>query len=318
MILCVVIEGALSLAHWDAIVECVHRCTPLISVTRHGRLFAGIDDLDALRALVQNAGIRAAMAPDRTSALLCAIQGTAGRLDAYANADDVPISALHHVPELALDELETERMRLFGMNTIGDLCRLSERHLRVQFGAVGARVYTFLNALHTPLQLYLPPPAITTRERFDESQCEPGILGAALNNCATHACMALAPRLCWRIELSVLNKADEPCVQRSRILRDGITSIEFILVHARALLLEMLSPTRRWWGLQLRLASLTPPRAVQTQLFIARKTAHDVSLAMLPRYASVMKRVEINNPWSIIPEQYSRIIGYTSDLQGNA
>jgi len=317
MILCVAIEGALRSTHWDAIVERIHRCTPLIVVTGHGTLYAGTDDLNAIRTLVRLANLHAALAPDRTSALLCALHGKVGRLDAFANADDVPVSVLLRVPELAIGELETERLRLFGISTISHLRTLEERHLRVQFGAMGTRLYTFLTTPHIPLQLYVPPPAIIAHERFDELQYEPGIIAAALESCVQLAIMELGPRQCWRIELSVLDRADEPCTQRSRILRDGVNTRGSILIHAHALLQEMLSSSQRWWGIELRLASLTPPRAVQTQLFVEKKSEQDVSRALISRYATVMKRVEINDPWSIIPEHYARITGYVTDRPGN-
>ncbi|MBL0320915.1 MAG: hypothetical protein IPP80_00770 [Ignavibacteria bacterium] len=317
MILCVVIEGALSSARWDAVVERVHNCTPLIVVARHGRLFAGIDDLDGLRSLVRRTKALAALAPDRTSALLCALNGTAGRLDAHADAKHVPIGVLMRLPELVMDERDAERLRLFGIRTIGDLQILEERHLRVQFGTSGSKLHAFLGQEFPLLPLYVPPPDIISRERFEDVQCEPGVLESALLECCVRALAELMPRLCWRVELAVLDKADETCAQRSRVLREGATTLDTIMVHARSMLRELQGPTRLWWGLRLRLASLTLPTAIQTQLFVERKTTADVSLAMMPRYSAVMKRVEILDPWSIVPESYARIIGYMPDRAGN-
>ncbi|MCX6139624.1 MAG: hypothetical protein NTX15_02145 [Candidatus Kapabacteria bacterium] len=317
MILCILLEGALSSARWDAIVERAHACTPLLAVAKHGRLYCGIDDLDGLRRLVHKTHARAALAPDRTSALLCALDGVVGRVDAFANADEVPTSVLLKLPELGLDELDAERLRLFGMRTIRDLSALQERHLRVQFGKVGTTLHTFLTASSEALPYFVPPPDIIVCERFEESQREPGELESALLLCAQCAVDALVPQLCWRIEIGVLDRADHVCAQRGRILREGVTTIGSLLVHARALLRELLAPTRLWWGIRLRLASLTPPRAVQTQMFIPRKTANDVSHTMLSRYSAVIKRVEIIDPWSIIPEHYARITGFTTDPPGN-
>lgn len=317
MILCVVLEGALSSARWDAVVERVHNCTPQIVVARHGRLFAGTDDLDGLRSLVRRTKALAALAPDRTSAFLCALHGTAGRLDAYADAKHVPISVLMRVPELMLDERDAERLRLFGIRTIGDLQILEERHLRVQFGSAGSKLHAFLEQVFPPLPFYVPPPDIIARERFEDVQCEPGVLESALLECCIRALAELTPRRCWRIELAVLDKADETCAHRSRVLREGATTLDAVMVHARSLLRELQGPTRMWWGLRLRFASLTLPIAVQTQLFVPRKTTEDVSLAMIPRYSGVMKRVEILDPWSIVPESYARIISYMQDRTGN-
>lgn len=317
MILCFVVEGALSSARWDAIVERIHACTPLIVVAGHGRLFAGTDDLNGLRELVRRTKALSALAPDRMSALLCALNATAGRLDAHANAKGVPCSVLLRVPELSLDERDAERLRLFGIRTIGDLQQLEERHLRVQFGTAGSKLHSFLVQEFPPLPLYVPPPTITSCERFEDVQYEPGVLESALLQCCSRAMSDLVPRLCWRIELAVLDKADKVCAQRSRVLRQGATTLDTIMVHARALLRDLQGPVRLWWGLQIRLASLTLPSAIQTQLFIERKTSQDVSSAMIPRYSSVMKRIEILDPWSIVPESYARITGYSQERRGN-
>ena len=317
MIICIVIEDVLSQARWDAIVERVHAYTPLLVVAKHGRLYSGTDNLDGLRSLVQKIRAHAALAPDRTSALLCALYGTCGRLDAYASAEEVPTSVLLNIPELDLHEQDAERLSLFGMRTIGDLSALQERHLRVQFGSAGSRLHTFLTSQSSALPLYVPPPDIISRIRFDDAQREPGVLVEALHYCVSQTVQELAPQLCWRIEVAVLDKADELCAQRGRVLRNGVTTVDAILVHARALLRELLHPTRLWWGIRVRLASLTPPQAAQTQLFVERKTAQDVSNGMLPRYAQVMKQVEILNPWSIVPEHYARLVRYSQDPQGN-
>lgn len=317
MIFSLVCKGALPFPVWDDLVERVHACTPLLVVGAHGRLYSGTDNIDALRILVRTNSLHAALAPTRVSALLCALNSTPGRLDIYNGADDVPTATLLEISSLGLDERDIERLHLFGMCTIAHLHSLSERHLRAQFGSAGARIHALLHTASAPMSLYVPPPAVVARIRFEESQREPGIIESALADCIRRAVRELAPRLCSRIELAILDRTDEPCAHFGRILREGLSDPVALGVHVGALARALMAPTRWWWGIQLRLASLAPPAVIQTQLFLPRTSAHEITQTLLPRYASVIKRAEILNPWSIIPEQHARITGYSIDPAGN-
>lgn len=293
----------------DVVIESVHCCTPLISVPLRGRIFCGLDDLAGLHALVQGKGLRAAMAPTRNDALLHAIGSHPGRIDAHEHAGEVRVDVLTHLDELGLMPEDTDRLRLFGLDTIAALRRLEERHLRLQFGYRAAALYRFLHEADSgPLPMYVPPAEVLCRERFEEDEREPGPILAAAQKAAAAGVALLEGRQTWRIEVGIMNAADKVICAQSRILRQGTTQLRTLLTHVNALCRRLLAARHRWRGLRLRLASLRNPEGEQMALFAARNSRTEMLELLRPRYASVIKRIEIIDPWSILPERYSRIV----------
>lgn len=299
----------------DALLEAVHQCTPLISMPCRGRIFCGTDDLARLHGLVQRSRIRAAMAPERTTALLQALQAQPGRIDVHENAEGVSADVLVQMDELGITTEDVERLRMFGLDTIAALRGLERRHLHVQFGYRGDAVFRLLHQVDTtPLPMYVPPPEVICLERFETDQSEPGPILAAAEHVTTNAVELLAGRQAWRIEVGIMNAADVVIVTQSRILRQGTSLLRTLLTHVQTLCRRLLQARHIWRGLRLRLASLRHPEGEQISLFNSGSGRADVVELLRPRYAGVVKRIEIIDPWSILPERYSRIIPIGSSI----
>lgn len=310
MIVTIILDSSISHASWDAVIEAIHRTTPLMLVRRHGVLHAGTDTIDEIRQHVRQWSARAAMAPDRTGSLFCALQAVPGRIDAHASADHVDCSVLLECPELDIDEVILHRLRLFGCSTIGLLMTLSERHLRAQFGDCGVRIYRLLHTTSNTLPLYQPPDEICVSITFDDAVSEPGMLLDAGNLLCHSAYSSLAGRQAWRIDVGVLDRSCCVEARRGRIMRAATTTLQQISVHVDALIRQLLGSLRRWWGIRLRLTSLRAPQREQVMLFQPRTSAQELQSNLVPKYGSVIKDIEIVNPWSVIPEEFARIRGH--------
>lgn len=309
MLLCLLCSDA-SDATIDALLDSVHACTPLLSTPARGRIYCGLDDLQGLHAVVRRFNCRAAMAPLRNDALLraCAAE-TTGRIDVFENADNVPSRILTMLPELGISHDDTERLRLFGLDTIGRLRTLEERHLRLQFGARAGMLYQLLHdARDASLPLYAPPPQIVAIERFDEDAREPGLILDAAQRCSQVAAIKLDDREAWRIEVSVLDANDTITDARSRILRQGARLASIIWTHVQTLCRMLLRPNRRWRGVGLRLASLRQAEAEQIDLFAPRVSPSQLQQLLRPRYGHVLKQVQILDPWTLMPDRHARIV----------
>ncbi len=309
MIITLALDPAISPASWDAIIEVVHSSTPLLLVRDHGILHAGTDNIDEMRTNVRRWSARAAMAPDRTSSMLCAFEAIPGRLDAHASAEHVSTNVLRDVPELQIDEIFLERLRLFGLSSIGTLRGLSDRHLRAQFGDLGVRIYRLLHTTSTALPLFQPPDEIIARVVFEDVTCEPG----PVYDARTHVCADIISQLCgreaWRVDVGVLDRSGEVSARRGRIMRTAIATLRHLETHVDALIRQLLSSARLWWGLRIRLTSLRHPIGEQIALFDQSSSLQDLRVSLVPKYGSVIKEIRIHNPWSIIPEDYAQIIG---------
>lgn len=309
MIVTIILEPSISAASWDAVVESVHQCTPLLLVRRHGVLHAGTDNLDEIRKYVRRWSARSAMAPDRASSLFSALNGVPGRIDAHDSADHVPCDVLRECPEVDANEVMLQRLRLFGCSTLGVLMTLSERHMRAQFGDQGIQLYRLLHTTSVSLPLYQPPDTITVEDVFDEAISEPCEIQNATDRLCEVALEALAGKEAWRIDVSVLDRSGHVSSRRGRIMRGAVTSLHQLTTHTRALIVQLCSPLRRWWGARLRLSSLRLPVREQVSLFQAQPSAQDIQSSLVPKYGTVIKDIQVVNPWSVIPEEFARILG---------
>jgi hypothetical protein len=309
MLLCLLLDRA-SDAVFDTLLEAVHACTPLISVPVRGRIFCGRDDMRGLHEVVRTFGCRAAMAPRRSDALLRACSAAVpGRIDAFDHADDVSTTMLSMIPELGLTDDDVERLRLFGLDSIGRLRTLQHRHIQLQFGERAGRLYRLLHEAEVaPLPMYVPAPQVIVIERFDDDVREPGIILDTAQRCTARAVLQLGTRQTWRIELAVLDAAERIVDTRSRILRQGATLLRTLWVHVQALCRELLHADRYWRGIRLRLASLRQAEGQQMDLFGTEISRTDLLEQMRPRYGSVLKQIEILDPWTLITERHARIV----------
>ncbi|MBU3700035.1 MAG: hypothetical protein FGM33_08515 [Candidatus Kapabacteria bacterium] len=309
MLLCLLLSDAPDAAI-DALLDSVHACTPLLLMPARGRIYCGVDDLQGLHAVVRRFKCRAAMAPRRTDALLRACTAEiAGRIDVFDNAEEVPSRVLTQLTELGINDDDAERLRLFGLDTIGRLRTVQERHLGLQFGARAAMLYRFLHdASDASLPLYVPPPQIHVTERFDDGGREPGLILDAARRCCQRAASELGTRQAWRIEVSVLDANDAITDVRSRILRQGAQLVRILWTHVQTLCRMLLRPDQLWCGIGLRLASLRQAETQQIDLFAPRVSPAELHELLRPRYGDVMKQVQILDPWTLMPDRHARIV----------
>jgi len=292
----------------DVIIEGVHACTPLISIPIPGRVYCGLDDIHGLRHLVSKYNLRAAITHFKHDALLLSCSAVPGRLDVYENADDVPSSTLLHVAELDIGIRDIDRLKLFGLDTIGRLKSLSSAHLQAQYGSRGRRLFHFLHeGSDQALPMYVPPPSVVTMEHFDDAVDEPAQFIEALEQCLHRAIIELAQRHAWRVDVALVDRAGNTIHSRHRILRSGSNRKDQLVVHMHALIRKLTTKAVVCWGVRLRLASLRIPDSEQMSMFSTDTTFEDIITYMLPRYSHIIKRVTILNPWSVIPEEYAKI-----------
>lgn len=308
MILCVQLYGVYTDGYFHKLIDKIHTCTPFMSVPLRGRIYSGTDKIHKLRGLVCQYSLTAAIAPTRHDALLQACNANPGRIDIHEDANNVSCNVLSHLPELQITDKDLKHLRLFGYETIGQLKVLTQQQLRAQFGVRGENLYCFIHEQDlSPLPLYVPPSQIVIVKRFDDIENSSVAIIHALEISLQEACNMLSKRVAWRIEVSALQRNDEPILSKERILRFGTAEIEILWIHVQSLVQALLTEVSTWWGVGLRLSSIRSPITEQLDLFQRKTTADDIRRMMLPRYENVMRKVTIINPWSVIPEEYAQV-----------
>jgi hypothetical protein len=140
----------------ESILRLLYKLTPRImpvpNLNGKGAWFltakAGLKDLEWIAAQLH---ARVGVSIERRTAMLASIRSDPGTVLAISGRDRVSflkttrVNVLGDLDMLQFDEDMIERLELFGFRSVWRVCQLHRRHLMVQFGEAGRRLYDFLN-----------------------------------------------------------------------------------------------------------------------------------------------------------------------------
>ena len=308
-------QPSLEKTAWDHIVESVFDFTPYLSEVCLGRLFCEADNMTALRTLIGATHARVGLAHTRTMALLASLAAKPGGIVTVDNddiplfLDELPVSALTELTELELDSSFVQRLNLFGLGTVGRIRRLTRTQLHAQFGEQGVKVHQLLHSLtdRTPLPLYVPAPDVKITVQSYEPSREPGTLEAMLQEALAQAMVQLGNQRCGRVEIALLDSADNTTGCISRVLRAATTDPRHLLAQTTIMLHTLLPNVADVSALQLRLLSLSLTPPTQTLLFKQRPSSSDVNASVARRFPQAVKRVTVIDSRAYLPDRFATI-----------
>ncbi len=327
-------QPALERAAWEHIVEEVFRFTPLISDAGLGRLYCAPDDLAAVRTLMESTSACVGLAPTRTMALLAALGARPGSMvtidadDIAPYLDTLPVERLIELEELEIHQAMVERLRLFGLGTVGRLRRLTRSQLKAQFGQCGVHVHELLRSIAdaSPLPLHVPPPVCEAVVRLDDGTHEPALLETMLRKAVDDTVSQLGQRRSGRVEVALLDKADQPLHTSSRILRAPTQDVRHLHAQTSAMLAKavgskplivngeqqvstqrLTATGKQFFGVHVRLGALALIPPSQTSLFAIRPTISEISAPMARRFPQAIKRVTVIDAHAYVPDRFASI-----------
>jgi len=321
----------------EALVEALGGLSPLVEAAAPGEAYADLRGLDGLypeRAQLAEAILAAAcVAGPAPSAALSPRLGLADtRFAAHAAARcAMPSAALAVEPGTAaaflaplpaawlpLNADALDRLRLFGITTIGGFAALPAHAVQAQFGAPGWRAW---RAAHgdDPTPLRPRPPAL---ERVVErAQSEPPLVSREAVTLTMEQLLLRAlrhPRAHRRVVRAVnlrATSADDRLWERTQVLREP-TGDRMRLWHAIRPQLEHAEYPGPIAALTIELGGLTAERGRQSSLFDAarvrrREQMNDMVRHLKVRYGlSPLARMVEVEPWSRIPERRWALMDY--------
>jgi len=301
-------DAALEEAVWEEIEQKLNATTPYVERDRPGRSFIRPHDEDGLEAVVDEIGAHAALAPTRTDAHLGATKAVAGELlqisGEYVHAFRRKLS-IHRLTHLGVPEEVTERLELFGYDTIAAAAELTKRHLTAQFGETGERLYRLLSAGDAPsVAAYTPPPTLEETHRFELPESEPGPLKAAIDKLLESVLEELSGRAAQRLTLR-LQCREQGTEVTARTLREPQASEHALCSTAHTLLDDLLRPGHRVDELTVELGALQQPDGEQGHLFFRRPAVRSAVEAVHERYPGVLQRAVLV-PDAVFPEERVR------------
>ena len=296
-------DRQLERAAWDEVLHEIYTVTPFLEGREPPFAFFVPGHLEATRTLIERLHARAGIGPWRSIARLAAIRAAPGNV---LNVREQAVPAfLERFPVALLEELDfseetIEQLDLFGFQTLGGAARLSERHLRGQFGEEGTRLYTLLHDREeASVSLYRQPPAIEENYDLDRPCREPGDLEPVLAFLVRRAASRLGRYQCQRVKLNLGGRGRD--VWAARTLRQPTNEARRVQYTTETLLRHLLSPDMEVDRLSLELGTLREARPEQAFLFVRRPAVGEAVKTVHRRYPGAVLRA-VMRPHTLLAE----------------
>lgn len=319
-------DPALEGAVWEDILYLLADISPRLRSLAPG--WALLDPFDMPALLALNRTLRArigvasrSLAAPRFTAMLAALEAapggavTVGPRDAKRFHDRTSIL---HLASFGFDGEIIERLRLFGLTSIGRLMPLTRRHLVVQFGSVGAALYDLLHpkGSEPPVPLFQPPPAISAEYDFELPAVEPAELLPVLD----HLLMELTERLgllhAQLLTLRLTGGGAEGIRSARRLLKVPTARRDHLRVVAQTILAEIMRPgnpdgePEPVETMRIELGGLVERSGMQGGLFEHRPAVYEAVKSIHRRFPGRLVRAVITDPDAYIPETGIRFEPY--------
>lgn len=298
-------------AVWEGVVQYLNEVTPFLSPVEPGwaffRAHSFSDTCELAVTLRARVGLGANCSIARLAALRAApgsvLQVKQGAVNRFLASTEVEILA-----HLGFEESLTEGLRLFGLTSLASLKRLTQRHLKAQFGTDGVTLYELLHpsAESERIPLYSPPATITESFDLDGAPLEWLPINHLIEKLSRRAVKRLGSRLCRRITLQLNKGAAREHDIRQRILKKPTASLGEITRAASMLLEQLLGDASEADELTLSLSGLSNRRYRQTTLFFERAPLVDAVSNLEERFPGAIRRAIVVNPDAPFPEDAVR------------
>lgn len=304
-----------------------HALTPFLEESGPGLLYLWVEQPEVLVKLAEGVGARVGAAASRRLARMVAAAAPPGTLRV---ADGAAADVLAQVPTPVLGRLgiadETvERLELFGLRTVGEVAKLTRRHLLRQFGKEGKALHALLAPSdEPPFTAYQPPSSVRVALDIDPPVREPAGLDGALEEALRDGRQALGARRAQRVQVRLTLRrptragSNEPLHRSAdRLLHTATAEATPLRRALRRLVYTLLkqdapgAAADRVRGevtrLEIELGALTEGKAAQGHLFAKRPAAQQAVAAVEARYPGTMLHVQAQDTGFFPESRYALV-----------
>lgn len=190
---------------WAQVRETIYAYTPFLEATRPPFAFFSTDDPQDAATLARVLQARCGVAERRAYAMLGAVRAPERCVlqvsDLSSFLGEYP---LHLLPELGFSEDIIDHLKLLGLKHVRHVRNtLTKRHLTLQFGKEGDRLYRLLHPKQQERIQLFKPTTIYRCQYFDTPGTEPGQLVPVLHEAAGDAAEALQGRVAGSLQVCV-------------------------------------------------------------------------------------------------------------------
>ena len=285
-------DAALEVAAWQRVERCLNEATPYVETVEPGQAFVRPHDARRLAAAVQDLGARAALAPSRIVAQLATGKALDGELlqiqPQHVGAFLRRLSVHVLSPDVVPGQV-TERLELFGYDTVHAVRHLSRRHLTAQFGDIGARLHAALHDDAPPVSAYVPPPSVGRSHDFEHDQREPGAVEQRVQALIRQCVEELDGQTTQRLQVQIDDR-NAPGATAARTLRAPTGDPAELAGIAKTLLHQLLRPDMRLTRAGVELSALATPSGEQGHLFAHRPGVRKAIRAVEQQHPGALQR----------------------------
>ncbi len=305
---------------WESIIDALNGISPEVEDDDLGRAYVNVGGLDSHYRDDEALTEHFVQTVRLTSGLEARIGVANGKFSAFAAATRVLPNQHAVVPaggegayllplSVGLLPVEAEvvsRLRLFGLDTIGEVAALSLPELQSQFGFEGRRIWQLANGIdESPLLPRLPSEKVEASLSFEAPVAGIDVMVAAAKQLLSRLLPSLRGRAAREVTLQA-ELATGRGWERRVILREAVSESDRLAFVLRSSL-QNAPPPNAVRGISLRLGGLTGETGKQLSLARRGRLQRQIEEAIRQLkarygYSPVYRCVDVE-PWSVIPEQ---------------
>jgi hypothetical protein len=206
-----------------------------------------------------------------------------------------------------------ERLRLFGLHTLGEVAALEPRYLQAQFAEFAPRLIALCTGLdRRSVPVFTPALEVAAGFEFELPAIEPNVLYPALDFVLERLALRLQDRLASSLTVSLKTALGVSSVRRSlKAPSNDLRSLRHVALAA----LERAMTELEVLGLTVTASGLLRPVLVQDSLFavLERPAVREVVRRIYQNFPERLGRLEIVQPRSLLPERRFRFKALTGE-----
>jgi DNA polymerase IV len=198
-------EPADSSSAWTAALATMQDYSPWLESPHTGLAYLAQLDAQQAESLALELQARLGLAASRGTALIAATAAKANTVNVVTNEAAFLEAAPSYLLRVAGLRVATlEKLRLFGLDTLGKIARLSLRQLEAQFGPEASRLVALCSGADVrPVPVFQSPPQVTARLGLDSGLLEPGELEPVMAEVLERVWHRLEGRHCSSLKLEL-------------------------------------------------------------------------------------------------------------------
>jgi nucleotidyltransferase/DNA polymerase involved in DNA repair len=319
-------DAVLYAATWEKALAALDEISPEVEDAGHGRAYLNAGGLAGHYRDERGLADRIQDAVRAASGLRAAVGIAGSKFSAYAAAtvahergepvvvgDDAAAGFLAPLPASLLDVSREliDRLRVFGLDTIGEVARITLPQLQAQFGPEGRQLWKLANGLDDdPLRPRPRPESVQASLSFEAPVGGIDILVAAGKQLLSRLRLPLRGRAVRQMTLQA-ELASGRGWERQVVLREAVSDNDRLSFVLRSTL-QNTPPPNAVRSLTLRLSKLAGESGKQMYMGERGRLEHQLQEAirqLKARYgASPIYRCVDVEPWSVIPEERQILI----------